>query len=189
MADINHSTLTDPYLHEPKGVASAANGTAYMATGSGGGVWRKVNSYTNGYLAFDAVTPAYQHSVTTVYTPLNPTFSTLFNEDFSGSSSPNARLIFTGSQEVRAECSFVFNFKNDSGTSRDLEVVFKVNGNILNNAHIIVTANSGEWKSATLSCITSFTTNSYLEIFVKADASFTLDVASASLVLQGMPRT
>ena len=189
MADINHSTITDPYLHEPKGVSSAANGTAYMANGSGSGVWRKVNSYINGYIPFDSVTPAYQHSVTTTFTPLNPTFSILFAEDFSGSSSPNARLIFTGSQEVRAECSFVFNFKNDSGTSRDLEVVFRRDGITLPNAQLVVTANSGEWKSATLSCITSFVTNSYLEIFVKADASFTLDVASASLVAQGMPRT
>lgn len=34
-----HNTLTDPYLHEPKGVASAASGTAYIADGAGSGSW------------------------------------------------------------------------------------------------------------------------------------------------------
>ena len=39
MANINHSTLTDPYLHEPKGAAAAANGEAYIADGAGSGTW------------------------------------------------------------------------------------------------------------------------------------------------------
>lgn len=39
MASVNHSTLTDPYLHEPKGVASASSGNVYVANGAGSGVW------------------------------------------------------------------------------------------------------------------------------------------------------
>jgi len=39
MANINHSTLTDPYLHEPKGAAAAANGKVYVADGAGSGTW------------------------------------------------------------------------------------------------------------------------------------------------------
>lgn len=39
MANVNHSTLTDPYLHEPKGVASASVGKVYVANGSGSGTW------------------------------------------------------------------------------------------------------------------------------------------------------
>lgn len=39
MANVNHSTLTDPYLHEPKGVASANANEVYVANGSGSGVW------------------------------------------------------------------------------------------------------------------------------------------------------
>ena len=34
-----HANLTDPELHEPKGVASAASGTVYVANGSGSGAW------------------------------------------------------------------------------------------------------------------------------------------------------
>jgi hypothetical protein len=39
MANVNHSSLTDPYLHEPKGVAAAASGEVYVANGSGSGAW------------------------------------------------------------------------------------------------------------------------------------------------------
>ena len=39
MANVNHSTLTDPYLHEPKGVATASSGDVYVANGSGSGSW------------------------------------------------------------------------------------------------------------------------------------------------------
>jgi hypothetical protein len=40
MANINHSNLTDPYLHEPKGVGSAADGKVYVSNGSGSGTWK-----------------------------------------------------------------------------------------------------------------------------------------------------
>lgn len=39
MANVNHSTLTDPFLHEPKGIATASSGQVYVANGSGSGTW------------------------------------------------------------------------------------------------------------------------------------------------------
>ena len=39
MANVNHSTLADQYLHEPKGVVSASSGDVYLANGSGSGTW------------------------------------------------------------------------------------------------------------------------------------------------------
>jgi len=44
MADVQHSGLTDPQLHEPKGVAAAASGTVYVATGAGSGSWTTPSS-------------------------------------------------------------------------------------------------------------------------------------------------
>lgn len=34
-----HSTLTDPYLHEPKGAATASKGDVYVSDGLGSGAW------------------------------------------------------------------------------------------------------------------------------------------------------
>ena len=39
MANVNHSTLADQYLHEPKGVVSASSGDVYLVNGSGSGTW------------------------------------------------------------------------------------------------------------------------------------------------------
>jgi hypothetical protein len=39
MADVQHRDITDPNIHEPKGVKFAPEGTAYVADGLGGGQW------------------------------------------------------------------------------------------------------------------------------------------------------
>jgi microcystin-dependent protein len=42
LADVAHSSLTGADLHEPKGVATAASGTAYIADGAGSGAWSSI---------------------------------------------------------------------------------------------------------------------------------------------------
>lgn len=37
---IVHSQLTDPQLHEPKGISKASSGSVYFADGDGSGSWR-----------------------------------------------------------------------------------------------------------------------------------------------------
>lgn len=39
MANVQHSTLTDPNLHEPKGASTASNNEVYVADGAGSGNW------------------------------------------------------------------------------------------------------------------------------------------------------
>lgn len=39
MATVQHSALTDPNIHEPKGVSTAAAGKVYIANGAGSGTW------------------------------------------------------------------------------------------------------------------------------------------------------
>lgn len=41
MANQTHSTITDPDLHEPKGISTAAVGRAYQSDGTGSGVWTR----------------------------------------------------------------------------------------------------------------------------------------------------
>lgn len=41
MADVAHSTITDPYIHEPKGYDAAEAGTVKMATGSGASTFNR----------------------------------------------------------------------------------------------------------------------------------------------------
>jgi hypothetical protein len=187
MANVNHATLTDPFLHEPKGIAAAAADRVYIANGSGSGVWTPLARYVNGYVAFDATTPAYQHSVTTGFTALDPTFLVSSNNGFTGLASPNARLRYDGAETITAFVQFTIAFKNSSGTPRDVEVEIYKNGSSFNGAHTIVTAVSGVWQSVTLPDVGVISTNDYLEVFVKGSAAFTLDIASASLTVMGVP--
>lgn len=47
MPSVEHAVLTDPNLHEPKGVATAAADSIYQANGSGAGSWKlPVKKYT-----------------------------------------------------------------------------------------------------------------------------------------------
>lgn len=44
MADIQHAVITDPYLHEPKGIAGASANTVYVANGAGTGTWQTLTT-------------------------------------------------------------------------------------------------------------------------------------------------
>lgn len=41
-----HNTITDPELHEPKGVAAATSGQVYIANGAASGAWKKLSTST-----------------------------------------------------------------------------------------------------------------------------------------------
>jgi hypothetical protein len=187
MANVNHNTLSDPYLHEPKGASTAASGDVYVADGAGSGAWTQAHTYVNGYIAFDSTTPAYSHSVTTSFTVINPTFILSTSLGWTGLSSPNARLRYDGAANITAAVQLCMSFQNNSGTNKDLEVIFRKNGGVLNGAHAIDTAINAQWKTLVISDYGSFSTNDYLEVFVKGSASFTLNVASANLTVLGVP--
>jgi hypothetical protein len=60
MATVNHKDLTDPNIHESKGVASAAADTMYVADGAGSGAWKlRLKRYTA------TITPAIVNANTT----------------------------------------------------------------------------------------------------------------------------
>ena len=44
MADIQHSAISDPNIHEPKGASTASANTVYVANGSGSGSWQVLNA-------------------------------------------------------------------------------------------------------------------------------------------------
>lgn len=125
--------------------------------------------------------------MTTSFTAINPTFILSAADGWTGVATPNARLKYTGTENVVASVNFSVSFKNASGVSRDVEMIFYKNGTPLNGGHLIATAASGSWNALSLVDIGEFSTNDYLEVFVKGSAAFSLLVASASLTVMGMP--
>jgi hypothetical protein len=41
---VEHVSIADPGIHEPKGVSTASSGSVYVANGAGGGSWQKITS-------------------------------------------------------------------------------------------------------------------------------------------------
>jgi hypothetical protein len=186
MANVNHSALTDPYLHEPKGVAAANAGEVYIADGAGSGDWTQKHRHVGGHLTFSTSSP-YAHSTTTSDSALNPTFTLVDNNGFSGLSSPNARIQYDGTEDISAALTATFSIQQASGTNRQVEVVFYKNGSALAGSRVITTAASGEWHQITTAFNTTISTNDYIEVFTKADSAATINYASGYLRITGVP--
>ena len=50
MANIQHASIPEAYLHEPKGVSTATSGQVYIANGLGSGVWTTLTRYGELYI-------------------------------------------------------------------------------------------------------------------------------------------
>lgn len=48
MADLEHSNIADPNIHEPKGVAAASADEVYLSDGLGSGAWTNATRITGG---------------------------------------------------------------------------------------------------------------------------------------------
>lgn len=185
MANVNHNTLTDPYLHEPKGISTALAGQIYVADGAGSGTWVENSRIVGGYLTFSTGSP-YAHSATTSDTVLNPSFSLSSNNGFTGLSSPNARIRYDGTETIAASMDAIFSIQQSSGSSKQVQMAFFKNGSELTGSRMITTAASGEWHVMALKFNTTMATNDYLEVFIKADASATINFASGYLRISGI---
>lgn len=72
MANKQHRTISDPDIHEPKGVAGAESGTVYIANGTNSGSWQSLKDFVGtgwGYYEDDTLTLGSPLSVTATSTP------------------------------------------------------------------------------------------------------------------------
>lgn len=89
MADIQHADIPDPYIHEPKGIASAGANTVYVANGAGSGAF-----LTYYDLSTANIVPEYEELlVSTNYSTqapagLDSTYKVLFGSAAGGPSDP-----------------------------------------------------------------------------------------------------
>jgi len=185
MANVNHNTLTDPYLHEPKGASTALAGQIYVADGAGSGDWVENSRIFGGYLTFSTGSP-YAHSVTTSNTVINPSFTASTNNGFTGLSSPNARVRYDGTETINASIDGIFSIEQNSGTSKDVEMAIYKNGVELTGSRMIMSSFTGEWHTFALKFNTTLGTNDYIEVFIKANASTTVNFASGYLRIFGI---
>lgn len=185
MANIDHSTMTDPYLHEPKGIAAATRRKVYVSNGSASGSWTELNRGVGGFITFSTSTP-YAHAATTSDSALNPSFSLVANNGFTGEDTPNARLKYTGTETITCNLDGIFSIQQASGSKVQVELVLYKNGVELIGSRTITTANSGDWATAPLMFNTTLSTNDYIEVKVRTNTIATVNFASGYLRISGV---
>lgn len=71
MATTQHSTITDPNIHEPKGCSTAVSGSSYVSTGTGTGSWSKIQKAIFGHIKGTGSTTT--TLITTAFKAINTT--------------------------------------------------------------------------------------------------------------------
>ena len=187
MANVNHNTLTDPYLHEPKGIATASAKEVYIANGAGSGTWKPHHHFVGAYLAFDSATPAYVHSTTTSFTVINPTLVTSVADGFTVTNSPNARLTYSNTVNIDANINVNLSTQLATGTSTNTNWALYKNGVIVPGSQTIRSIASGSWGSISILGYTTLVPNDYIEVYTKATGAVSVQYASFFVSIMGVP--
>lgn len=185
MANINHNTLSDPYIHESKGVSTALAGQIYVANGSGSGTWVENNRIVNGYLTFSTGSP-YSIASTTTDAVINPTFTIGVNNGFTGLSSPNARIRYDGTESINAIIDARFSLSQTSGSAKDVQLTIFKNGTELAGSRSITSTTTAQYHLISILSSTVLNTNDYIEVFIKSSASVTVLFAGGTISISGI---
>jgi hypothetical protein len=92
---------------------------------------------------------------------------------------------YDGTESINGNIDAVFSIQQSSGTARQVQMSVFKNGSELLGSRTIATANSGAWATIVLKGDTTLATNDYLEVFIKADSSATINFASGYLRISG----
>lgn len=158
-----HSTLTGADLHEPKGVATATSGQAYIADGAGSGAWS---------------TPF----VTTA--ALNNNNKIILNYDFEDISSAASKWVVC---PIAGDISKIYSVLHGAITGADCGFTFEIAGTAVTSGAITITqagSAAGDVDSSTPSAAKTLTAGQAIEIIsdggstgaVNATFTFIIDV-------------
>lgn len=174
-----HASLTDPELHEPKGVAAASSGQLYVANGAGSGAW----SYLPyGGLHYNNVGTGLTFTAPTSYTLINPT-TTLVGTAKEFTQNSAGRLTYTGSETLDFRVHFDATIKHSSASS--VAVFFQIykNGVAIGHENVMAAA-SGAYRTISFESFIELTYNDYVEVYLKT-ASGNAIVHSLTLNAEG----
>ena len=158
---IQHNLITDPDIHEPKGVAAATIGKVYVSDGAGSGSWQYPPGKAHGEIYIDAGATSQTLSAASAYAKLNPTgewTAGVSNVLTLGAGTGTITLTQAGTYMINFWCQFstaaiangtVYNFKyNLSGTSSGRTLTVSKFSNGSDKLHIsatgLVTATAGQ---------------------------------------------
>jgi hypothetical protein len=192
---IEHKNITDPNIHEPKGVNTAAGNTVYVATGSGSGTWVKLPIQALSGLVGDGVAGqsllstglgTFQYLWQTVYGQTSfanlavptvityPSGYTKVTVATTGSGVPremsestSARLTYTGTPTRVGKASAQASISHSAAGVIDLQFALYKNGVAVPRSEFITSVVNAQKRQINISTQLGMVTNDYFELFVK----------------------
>lgn len=171
---VEHVNITDPEIHEPKGVAAASVGQVYVADGAASGSWRYIPHsqcyYSNIGTGTTITTP-------TSYTLIGPTTTGDANpRDFTHNSAN--RLTYTGATSIDVAIHVTISFKHSTGSGQDCYFAIYKNGTLVTGTEMVASADSANYQSVSMTGHAELATNDYIEVYCK--------VASGNIIVHAM---
>lgn len=181
MATTQHKNITDPDIHEAKGVAAAAAGKVYISDGAGSGAWRYI---PHSYCYYTNIGTGTTYTTPASYTLVNPTTTV-------GSSSPKdfthnnaGRLTYTGTTTLDVTIEANITGKHSSATVVDAFFAIYKNGSLVTGSERARSFLSGTYDQISILAHVSMATNDYVEVYTKT-ASGNVVVHAINLLVQG----
>jgi hypothetical protein len=157
-----HDSITDPEIHEPKGVSTASSGQFYLADGVGSGAWRYCPHSQCEY-----------SNIGTGTTITGPTAYTLIGPVTTGDSLPRdfthnslGRLTYTGATSLDLSVHASISFKHSTGSGQDCYFQVHKNGSPA-GTEMVASADSANYQHISINAHIDITTNDYIEIWCK----------------------
>lgn len=190
---IEHVILTDPYLHEPKGVALANDGEVYVADGVGSGAWKKyVQDTAHGSMTITNNTTAKEltaavdatFNTDTDYTVLSSTGAPWVGENLHNITFFENRLTVDKTGVYKLDFWITVN----SWAAANTSVAFKYrkNGSDFSPRKIAVKTNAAsDRREAAASGLVELAAGDYIQIYVAASdtGNYTFNDCEVSMLL------
>lgn len=184
---IEHSTITDPEMHEPKNIASAAAAEVYVANGAGSGDWESqagaVGDRIDGLLSMQnnaiptTIMAASTDGSSAVLVAGVWTVEAV--EEMSGTA--DGRLTYLGVETARLPITFSVSLEPATGTNINLSAYVAIDGTVITGSRRSSTASSGQPTSVTLPWQETFTTSKFSEVFVENNDNTTNILVSSAI--------
>jgi len=172
LADIQHSALTDPNIHEPKGITTALAGQVYVADGSNSGDWMfpAGHAYSEIYIT-EGVT-AQTLSASSAKATLNPTGEWTSNGNKNVTQTPaSGTLTVLAAGEYKLDFWITFTTAAVASGAK-YRFYYAINGTSgTRNVYCAKTTNGAETHTVSASGIATLAANDVLSIQVAGDAT------------------
>ena len=185
---ILHKNITDPDIHEPKGVSSAQAGTVYVANGGGSGSWKALEKYAEIYFSADKTIPINAASdvsleTNTDYIKIGSVWVGGLKAGANYDTTEGALVI---TQAGVYELSFWATHHVSGSTNRNIAFKYAVNGVLSDRKVGSSSSFNGQLSNVSASGIVSLNVGDKVSLYVACTGTVDIVLTDATLKIKGV---